>query len=195
MKRPNQALQAGVISLLITAAGVWAAPTERVEKSAMLLLPAELAQGEDIVANVLLRWDEDDPLTIHTVVVDGRLCTHGELLVYDEDGREMPMIYPATMPLVPTGSREVKTGEMLRIGLYTLAFIQTLPPGDYYAIARFSDVYCESLNVGFTTAKRWFTVSKNKAPNPNQSLAQRVCLASRPGTFPQEYSGSASARY
>jgi hypothetical protein len=163
-------MKAVLLFLLTAVTTVCAAPTERIEKPAVLLLPAELAQGEDIVPTVLLRWDEDDPLAVHTVVVGGRLCTYGEVLVYAEDGREMPMIYPATMPLVPTGSKEVKKGETLRIGLYTLAFVQTLPPGDYYAIARFSDVYCRSMNVGFTTSKRWFTVSKSKAQKPNQAL-------------------------
>mgnify|MGYP001614219103 CR=1 FL=1 len=84
------------------------------------------------------------------------------LKVFSEDGKEMPMIRPVTTPLVPTGSMTAKKGEVLRVGIYTLAFVQPLKPGSYYAIATFSDAFCGEQNVRFTTQKRWFEIRNAK---------------------------------
>jgi hypothetical protein len=134
-------------------------------KRAFLILPAAITQGDALKALVEFRWDEDEPVELDYVTAEKGDITYGTLNVFSADGREVPMIHPVTMPLLPTGRKRVIKGELFRIGLYTLEFPQRLTPGEYYAIADFSDAYCAGQNVRFVTQKRWFTVYAGKRPN------------------------------
>jgi len=134
-------------------------------KRAFLILPAVITQDNALVAFVEFRWDEDEPVEIDFVAGEKGDITYGSLNVFSADGREVPMIHPVTMPLLPTGRKRVIKGELFRIRLYTLSFPERLTPGEYYAIADFSDAYCAGQNVRFVTQKRWFTVHVGKRPS------------------------------
>jgi hypothetical protein len=150
---------AAAVLFVITTALTVASDARSMEKSALLLLPLTIESQRDLRPTVEFRWDEDTPVEIWTVAVEGRLCTHGELKVYSADGKEMPMFYPMTMPLIPSGSKTLKKGDVLRIGIYTLSFVQRLKPGSYYAIATFSDAFSGKQNVRFKSKRRWFQVT------------------------------------
>jgi hypothetical protein len=139
-----------------------AAAASRIEKTALLVLPDVISIHGDLPASVEFKWDEETPVTLDTWLFDGRLSTYGEITVFDEGGKEVPTIYPVSMPLVPSGKKEVKKGEVLKIALYKMGLIQFPRLGRYYAIATFDSAFAGDTNVRFTTKKRWFEVTKAK---------------------------------
>ena len=137
----------------------------RIEKSALLLLPEINSIHDNLKASVEFRWDEDAPVTLDTWSHDGRLSTLGTIEVFDEDGKEVAMFYPISMPLIPTGKKEVKKGETLKIGLYLMGSVQFPRPGRYYSIATFSEAFSGEVNVRFTTKRRWFEIVAAETKN------------------------------
>lgn len=131
----------------------------QVEKSALLLLPEVISSRVSLKVSVEFRWDEDTPMTLDAFSNGGRLCTNGSIEIFDENGKEVPIFYPVSMPPLPTMKKEVRKGEVLKIGLYLMGSPQFPRPGRYYAIATFSEAFSGESNLRFTTKKRWFEVT------------------------------------
>lgn len=145
--------------LLVLCAFVHVAETaDRIEKTALLLIPETVSIQEKLPIAVEFRWDEDIPVTLDTWDINGELETLGEVTVFDENGKEVAMMFPVSMPLVPSGRRTVAKGEVLKIGLYRMGSVNFDHAGRYYAIAVFSSAFAGDANVRFTTKKRWFQV-------------------------------------
>ena len=131
---------------------------ERVEKPALLLIPEVVSMGQHIAASVEFRWDEDMPVTLDVLVLANEVSTLGDLTVYDENGKEVPMSFPMSLPPAPNGKKTVSRGEVLRVALSWTGSVDFPKPGRYYAVAVFSSAFTETSNVCFTTRKRWFQV-------------------------------------
>lgn len=154
-------LIAGLLILsALTSSGRAAA---QIEKPALLLVPETISLRENLNAIVAFRWDEDMPVTLDTWSHGGRLSTLGAIEVFDEKGNEVPQFHALSMPLIPTGKKEVKKGELLKIGLYLMESVLFPGPGNYYAVATFSNASSGGTNVRFTTKKCWFHVT-NASP-------------------------------
>ena len=145
------------LSMVAFATGGMAA--SRPDKPALLLLPDLVSIRENLIASVEFRWDGDAAVTLDTWSDGGRLSTLGEIRVFDENGKEVPIWFPVSLPLMPTGKIDVKKREVLKIGLYLMGRAQFPRPGRYYAIATFSSAFSDGENVRFTTKKRWFEVT------------------------------------
>lgn len=68
------------------------------------------------------------------------------------------MIYPVSMPTMPTRERVVRKGEVVTLLLDTMSWPRFEHGGSYYAVATFSRASCNGTTVRFTTKKRWFRV-------------------------------------
>lgn len=152
-----------VIAFLALAAA--ASGTERVERTALLLLPEEVSAHHPFRAAVEFRWDDEAPLRISTWTRKDVHSTLGEIQVFDEHGKEVQMFFPVSIPTVPDGERTVKKGEVLRIDLDLMGWPVFERAGSYYAIATFSYAWCDGANVRFTTKKRWFRVAERSPKN------------------------------
>ena len=176
------------IVLAFVALAATAAAASRLEKSALLLLPDVISIHGGLSASVEFKWDEEKPVTLDTWSFDGRLSTYGEIAVFEDGGKEVPTIYPLSMPLLPSGKKEVKKGEVLKIVLYKMGWIQFPRPGRYYAIATFDSAFSGETNVRFTTEKRWFEVTEAEPKDANQSS-----LPIRPSVTPRAEARGAPA--
>lgn len=131
---------------------------DRIEKTALLLIPETVSIQERLPIAVEFRWDEDIPVTLDTWDFSGELETMGDVTVFDENGKEVAVIFPVSLPLIPSGRRTVAKGEILKIGLYRMSSVDFAHAGRYYAIAEFSSAFAGDTNVRFTSKKRWFQV-------------------------------------
>lgn len=131
---------------------------DRIEKTALLLIPETVSIQERLPIAVEFRWDENMPVTLDIWDFRGEVRTMGSLIVYDENGKEVAMSFPMSLPLLPTGKRTVEKGEVVKIGLYWMGSVDFDHAGRYYAIAEFSSAFAGNTNVRFTTKKRWFQV-------------------------------------
>jgi hypothetical protein len=130
------------------------------ERSALLILPAVVGTRHNLQTEVEFKWDGEAPIVIDTWETKGSIETLGELRAFSEDGTEVQQFYPLSIPTVPSGSKVVRPGEVLRIGLMTTGFLFFQKPGRYYAIAKFSG-YVDKTRITFTTKKRWFEVVRS----------------------------------
>ena len=145
------------VTFLATVASISAA--SQVDKTALLVLPQVVEIDSEISASVEFRWDEDVPVVLNTWLIDDQLKTYGQLFFFDEEGKEVPTLHPVSVPLVPTGTKILQNGDLLKIGLYAMGWPQFPQAGSYYAIAIFSSAFVGDTNVKFTTIKRWFEVT------------------------------------
>jgi hypothetical protein len=127
-------------------------------KSAILLLPDVITIGGEFEAIVECRWDEATPVILDIWEMNGRVSTLGELSVFDEDGKEVPMEFPVSMPPAPTGTKEIRKGELMKIALLRMGIVRFPRSGFYYATAEFSWATSGGRKVLFTTKKCWFHV-------------------------------------
>jgi len=102
------------------------------------------------------------PLRIATWALKEGESTLGDIQVFNEDGTEVQMIFPVTLPLMPNGEWLVKKGKVVKLGLYFMGWPLFQHEGDYYAVATFSNAFSNEQNVRFTTKKRWFKVTKSR---------------------------------
>ena len=131
---------------------------KQIEKPALLLMPDEISIHRRITASVEFRWDEDMPVTLEVLSKQNEVSTLGDITVYDEDGKEVPMSFPVSLPPAPDGQKTVSKGEVFRAALYWMGSVDFAKPGRYYAVAVFSDAFIGNSNVRFTTKKHWFQV-------------------------------------
>ena len=146
-------LAALIVLTAFTASG---SDVERMERTALLILPEVISSEHPFRPSVEFRWDDEAPLRISTWTLNDSQSTLGEVQVFDENGKEVPIIYPVTLPTIPDGELTVKQGEVLRIDLDLLGWPIFERAGSYYAIATFEYAWSDGTNVRFTTKKRWF---------------------------------------
>src|SRR5689334_12553990 len=94
---------AALTFLLVLAGAAFGA--DRVERSALLLLPDEVSAQQPLRAAVEFRWTDDAPLQISTWTRNAVQSTLGEIQVFDEHGKEVQMFFPVSLPTVPNGER------------------------------------------------------------------------------------------
>src|ERR1700704_4864203 len=69
---------------------------DRIEKTALLLIPETVSIQERLPIAVEFRWDEDIPVTLDTWDINGELETLGEVTVFDENGKDVAMMFPVS---------------------------------------------------------------------------------------------------
>ena len=139
----------------------------QLERSAILSFPQTVPLRGDLGAMVEFRWDDTLPVTVDIWTVKGRVGTMGDVKVFDENGKEVPCEYAVSLPPVPSGTREVKKGDVLKLALFDFGAAVLFPrAGQYYAIAEFNWAECGNAKVRFITKKCWFQVTD---VNPNHA--------------------------
>jgi hypothetical protein len=139
---------------------------DQLHKGAVLMLPesieCELGTGYYLSGEIGLRWDGAQPLKMSVwknSKADGVERLMASLAVFDETGREVDQQFFVSLPPMPTGEVIVGSGERRQFQFFVWnGAIMFRRPGNYYAIATFSDAWTHETNVQFTTSKRWFKV-------------------------------------
>ena len=152
------------VSLVAQVVNLLGAP--QLERSAILSFPQAVPLRGDLGAVVEFRWGDELPVTIDIWSVGDRVGTMGDLKIFDETGKEVPFQVYVSMPPAPSGTKEVKKGEVLKIALFVFGAVVQFPrAGQYYATAEFNWAECGNAKVRFTTRKCWFQVIDFKPSN------------------------------
>ena len=156
------------IAVVLLTLGLVGCAARRLEKSAVLILPQEVALNGgkvDLRPAVAITWDSDEPVAVYVARgrgFDGRReeTVVGTWKLYAADGKEVEQVttYMGVVT-VANGTSEVRRGDSCILpftpfGSYSFANAR---PGRYYAIARFTGTF-RGAEVRFTTEKRWFTL-------------------------------------
>ncbi len=167
------------ISVLFFTCYTGALSVEILERTALLILPEEVSPKTPFRADIKLRWEDETPLRITTWALREGECTLGEIQVFDEQGREVQMIFPVTLPLMSDGERLVQKGEVVQLGLYIMGWPLFERAGSYYAVATFAHAFSDGRNVRFTMKKRWFTVGGDEAKVAHRTAAHQLGFRQR----------------
>ena len=137
---------------------------DEINRAAVLIFPdqVEYTSGSShyLSAEIGFRWDETKPLRINvwrnpkSGKADRIL---GDIEIFDEKERKLEQQFFVSLPPMPDGEMVINRGEYKRLVLFIWNGGAVFPgPGNYYAIATFSDAWTGDTNVIFTTRKWWF---------------------------------------
>lgn len=156
------------IAVILVTLGLVGCSARRLEKSAVLILPQEVAlNGGNVNLRpaVAITWDSDEPVAVD-VALGGRIggrrteTVVGTWKLYAVDGKEVEHVTTIMgIMAVANATSAVRKGDSCILPFEpnsSYHFFHALP-GRYYAIARFSGTF-GGAEVRFTTEKRWFTL-------------------------------------
>jgi hypothetical protein len=156
-----------ILLFILTVAAVGCS-ARRLEKPAMLFLPAEVTLRDHMLVaapTVELQWDEGDAVAIDVCnsgpqsAGSTRSWIVGTWRIYYADGREVEQVVQmGAVIAVPNGTRTVRTGETLKMAFTENSGYYFTKPGAYYAVAQFTGTTSRGAKVVFSCAKRSFKI-------------------------------------
>ena len=157
------------IAVVLLALGLVGCSPRRLEKSAVLILPQEVALNGGNVnlhPSVAIVWESDEPVAVDVALggrVNGRRTETvvGTWNLYAADGKEVEHVTTIMgIRAVANATSAVRKGDscILPFEPNSSYHFFHARPGRYYAIARFTGTF-RGTEVRFTTEKRWFTLA------------------------------------
>ena len=128
---------------------------ETILKAALLLVPPSDTRSRIVE----FRWDEDEPLRLPIWSWKKDFCTRGNMRVYSDDDKLVPVTAIAISDPPVGETRVVRRGELVRLYLDSSEMHALSRSGDYYEVASF-DGWSGKRRVLFETKQRWFKYRK-----------------------------------